>query len=844
MKTDMKTCALAISTALTASLGITSPVMAQTTSTPSAETLEITEIIVTARRTEERLQDVPISITVFTQEQLTKNNVTNAVDLANVTPSLSVNNNYGNENASFAIRGFVQDAGTAPSVGTYFGDVVAPRGPTQGTQAGDSVGPGAFFDLQNVQVLKGPQGTLQGRNTTGGAVLLVPVKPTGSSEGYAEVSAGNYSMHRLQAVVNSPLSDSARFRLAVDSQKRDGWLHNISGIGPSDYNDVGYTAARASLVLDLTANIENYTIGSYSKSHTNGSVQKLIAADPTGINPVDPVAGLRNFIGLFSSGQLASERARGAGFWDVEAAVPDPESTVEQWQVINTTTWRASDNLTVKNIASYAEFKDFQTSPLFGTNWQLSNLPPVYSSIFQLGIPAVFTGIFPAPGTNSADQNTYTEELQVQGNALDQRLIYQAGVYLEWSDPIAPVGNQATQLISCTDRLTLTCTDQVGAVFGVPIGAVNYTVGETTYRDKGIYAQSSYSLTDTLKLTAGARYTQDEQRNTATRISNVFLAPGAAVTSDCTDPATRPAGCVATYEKKSSKPTWLIDLDYKPTEDVLVYGKYARGYRAGGVFSNAPIDHRTFDPEKVDNFEVGVKTAWHGAVPGLFNLAAFYNNFSNQQLQIGYNAALLPGGATAPVAPTTAILNAGKSRIYGAEAELAFTPVENLNVDINYTYLNTEIREVGSVETIDVNYDAAVALAPGDPLALSPKNKFAVSGRYRLPLDRSIGDISFGATVAYTSSQLTNYNYYNPLNVAFLGGNYGNVDSRTLLNLDLGWTSIFGSGVDVTAFGTNVTNKQYYLLTPGLGSAGSRLETATVGEPRMYGVRLRYKFGE
>src|SRR6266700_2082645 len=165
---------------------------------------ELTEIIVTAQRMEERLQDVPISITVFKQEQLDRNNVTNAVDLANITPSLSVNNNFGNENASFAIRGFVQDAGTAPSVGTYFADVVAPRGPTQGTQAGDSAGPGSFFDLQNVQVLKGPQGTLFGRNTTGGAVLFVPQKPTSTFEGYLEAEGGNFDMKRVQAVINLP----------------------------------------------------------------------------------------------------------------------------------------------------------------------------------------------------------------------------------------------------------------------------------------------------------------------------------------------------------------------------------------------------------------------------------------------------------------------------------------------------------------------------------------------------------------------------------------------------------------------------------------------------------------
>jgi iron complex outermembrane receptor protein len=312
----------------------------------------------------------------------------------------------------------------------------------------------------------------------------------------------------------------------------------------------------------------------------------------------------------------------------------------------------------------------------------------------------------------------------------------------------------------------------------------------------------------------------------------------------CTDVATTPNGCSASYEKKSSKPTWMIDLDFKPMDDMLLYAKYARGYRAGGVISNAPFDHRTFDPEKVDNFEVGLKAGWQGAAPGIFDLALFYNNFEDQQLQIGYNAHLFPNGATAPVAPTTAVLNAGKSRIYGAELEAAVTPLEGLTFDLNYTYLNTEIREIGAVGTIDANFDAAVAIRPGDPLVLSPKHKAVGTARYTLPLDKSIGPISVGLTYSYTSEQLTNYVYNNPAIVQLLGGNFGGVGSRNLVNADLGWASIFGSGVDVTAFGTNLTNKKYYTFIAGLGSFGSALELASIGEPRMYGVRLRYRFGQ
>jgi iron complex outermembrane receptor protein len=845
-------------------LSVVAPTFAQNAQSASAgaqvptQGVELSEIIVTARRVEERLQDVPISITVFNQEQLTNRNVVNSTDLAAFTPSLSANTNFGAENSSFAIRGFVQDAGTPPSVGVYFADVVALRGPTQGIQAGDGAGPGYFFDLQNVQVLKGPQGTLFGRNTTGGAILFVPQKPTSTFEGFVEASAGNFDMKRVQAAINMPFSESVRFRLALDHNQRNGYLNNISGIGPRDYNDVDYTAIRASLVVDVTSNIENYTIASFSHSDTHGSVQKLIGCNPAGFNPPNPAAGLGNFLGVFSCGQLASEKARGTGFYDVEAAVPNPASLIQQWQVINTTTWSATDAFRIKNIASYGQFRDFQRSPLFGTNWQAGTLPVPYPQLFFRGIPAVFTGIFPIPGSNTANQATYTDEIQLQGASADQRLTYQAGAYFEWSDPLSVIGNQSPQLVPCTNLATLDCTDPIGSTFSalvsrqlgfpVPIhvGAVNYTAGETFYRDRGLYAQSTYSLTDKLKLTGGLRGTWDEQSNTATRITNNFAVlppytPGA--TPTCTDPSTVPT-CSEHLKQKSSKPTWLIDLDYKLTDDVMLYGKYARGYRAGGVFTNAPIDHRTFAPEKVDSYEAGIKSSFLPSVRGLFNLAVFYNDFSNQQLQFGFNAKVDPAtGATAPVSPTTAIINAGKSRIYGAEVEASITPLEGLTFDLNYTYLNATIQRINGFTTTDPNYQVATtAIALGSPLALSPKNKASLTGSYTLPLPASIGRIIFGATFTHTDKQLTNYIYQNPATVAAIGKDWGFVPSTDLLNLNVNWNAIAGSPVDVSLFATNVTGKEYYQFIPGLGTSG--LEFGVLGEPRMYGARIRYRFGK
>ena len=250
-------------------VGVSTPAFAQ-----GAEDDTGADIIVTARRTEERLQDVPISITVFNQEQLDQRNVVSGNDLAAYTPSLSVNTRFGSDYASFSLRGFYQENRTTASVAAYFADVVAPRGGGS-TQGGDGAGPGSFFDLQNVQVLKGPQGTLFGRNTTGGAILLVPKKPTDKLEGYIEGGIGNYGMHRVQGVINLPISESIRFRAGGDWQERDGYLKNISGIGPKDFANTKYWAARASLVIDFSPDIENYTVFSYSKSTPNGNIPKI-----------------------------------------------------------------------------------------------------------------------------------------------------------------------------------------------------------------------------------------------------------------------------------------------------------------------------------------------------------------------------------------------------------------------------------------------------------------------------------------------------------------------------------------------------------------------------------------
>ncbi len=816
-------------------------------------------IVVTARRIEERLQDVPISITVFNQQQLNNKNIKDATDLATYTPSLSADNNFGQDNTTFAIRGFVQDIGTGPSVGTYFGDVVVPRGGSNGQPVGDSANSGDFFDLQNTQVLKGPQGTLFGRNTTGGAVLFVPQKPTDKLEGYVMGGYGNYNQRRIQAVINAPLSDSFRVRLGVDRQLQDGYLKNISGIGPKDFNNVDYTAVRLSIVGDLTPNLENYIIASYYRSSDHGGLNKLTAAD------ADETLGAPGTgFGPAAAAQLARQNATG-NFYAVENAQADAGLVTTQWQVINNTTWKATDNITIKNIASYAQLKQTGVNPIFGASWPVTVNGGTYNTDFQ-------TANSPAGG-DIANESTFTDELRFQGTTSDNRFNYQAGAYFESVSPLSEVGSQSPGFVNCTNAATFQCTDPFGgqlAALGVPaafahVGSINYTVGKTSYRDVGLYGQGTYKLSDQFKATAGFRYTWDRETVNSTQEIYQFDTPPAygiaAIGCENLAVETYP-NCFTHYATKSSAPTWHADLDYTPSHNILIYGSYSRGYRAAVIAPDLPFGGTAANPdsslnyikqEKVDTFEVGLKSSFVEAVRGTFNIAGFYNNFTNQQIQVGFLPTAV--GQAAGLADTAAPLNAGKSKIYGAEVEASLSPFHGLDLTLGYTYLRTRIDAVlGTAASVD--YQTQASFNVGDPLVLSPRNKLVVGADYTLPTPGDWGKLTVGGSVTYRSSELSNYIDRGndgpagaPVTAASLANSAairaaGTLPALTLIGATINWVGVAGKPFDLGFFVTNLTNRHYYNYAAGLGGASLGFEVESVGAPRMFGGTLKVHFGQ
>lgn len=790
----------------------------------SARVLE--EVVVTARRREERLQDVPISMTMFSQEQMDNANIVNAGDLATYTPSLSANNRFGDDSTNFAIRGFSQELRTTASVAVYFAEVVAPRGANT-TQSGDGAGPGDLFDLENIQVLKGPQGTLFGRNTTGGAVLLTPKKPTDEFGGYAEVSAGNFDMKRAQGVLNLPISDTVRLRLGVDHQKRDGYLDNISGIGPSDFSDMDYTAARASLVWDITDNLENYTIAKWSKSENNGAPFSLYDCNPG------------EFLGPLCQGDLDRRIAGGhRDHYDIYNFLPDSSSEMEQWQVINTTTWEINDNLRLKNIASYAEFESRQNTAIYGTDWRI---PTAAEPTGQLvSFQQMGSRSFPA-----TDQKSMVEELQLAGESFDERLSWQVGVYYEKSKPMGEYGSMNPSMLSC-DQATIEsknpqdwrCNDLLtvlgayelsgGAITALPAmpglsaGAGLEAPGGVTYTNKAIYAQGYWTFNDQWSMSAGLRYTDDETKGWTRE--TVYYFP-----SDLMG-GYFPAGAVATSERKlktsSEEPTWLLGVEYKPNDDTMLYAKYSRGYRQGSVNLASAEAWAVHGPEQVDTYEVGSKFSFEGSIPGTLNLALFYNDFKDQQVQFGY---LRDNGVA-----STSILNAGASTIWGLELDGLLHLTNDLTFSYAYAYLNTNVDDMVIPQApypAGVGQFSGTSTAEGEPLSYSPEHSVVLGLNYHLPVDESLGSMVASLTYVYNDDSQA---------VSKASSVYAVVPSYELVNLNFNWRNVGGSPVDLSAFVTNLFDEEYIATVAGNWQTG--MELGRVGMPRMFGARIRYNF--
>lgn len=723
------------------------------------------EIVVTARRREENLQDVPIAVTAFTQEALQQKAVTDRTSLADNTPSLfTISGGYPREFAYFALRGQGPAFGSTPGVVNYFAEV------PNAVNVDGRVG--TYFDMANIQVLAGPQGTLFGKNATGGNILFEPVKPKDEFEGYVRVQLGNYDDRRIEGALNTPIVPGrVMLRIAGEVGRRDGYTRDV---GPffegKRYDNLAYESFRFGLTLRPTDDIELYTMLRYYHSDNNGGGTVLAAFNPAA--GFDATALGLGFlpVAAFYPGTLtavAQQQARGPRRVSYDL---DQFSETKYWQIINQASVQLSDTIKLRNIISYSELRT-----IYGYDYDAMPFPIAG----QRGrIPTI------AP-------NFFTEELQLQGTLLDDAVDFSVGGYLDrqsWSDPAG------------IEEYTF-----------FPIGTLLPTIsGYFTNRNRSeaVFGQATVDLGKLsgalagLSVTGGLRYTWEHSFTSQT-------IGGPPAVSGSVD---------------SKYPSYTATLDYDVTQGLHVYVTARDAYKSGGVNGPVPVGSpfRTYAPERLSDIEIGLKSQFSiGNVDVRANVAAYRGIYDNIQ-RTTVEPVQTPGGP--------ALLNvtrsAAKGKIEGVEINVAVVPVRGLTLNTSYSYIDARYTEVADA--------SAGAILNGAPFPYTPKHKISLGGSYEASLGNA-GDLMLAVNYARqtrVSTAQTNSSFYD-----FLPA-YG------LLNASIGLKNVGGRPLDLSVFANNITNeaKPVGVLDQYVGSTGTVGLTYT--EPRMYGVRIGYRFGQ
>lgn len=767
---------------------------------PTAENAgELQEVVVTARRRAENLQTVPVAVNALTGATIAAHHIEDATDLSKLVPAITTTQTTRDEEG-VTIRG-LSNAGAAAqgqevSVATYFAEVPLP--------VGDGGGPGRYYDLENIQVLKGPQGTLFGRNSTGGAILFEPQRPTDRYEGYFTAQFGNDNDREFEGAVNIPLvEDKLLLRIAGKEATRDGFTKNITTGQDLDNRD--YWSGRASLLFRPSDNFENYLVVESTYSHDNGSSEviqgfnpdfalkqnifagtaaaKLFPALPLTLGGNGPsVVLLKTNPGLAISQGLAAGRIsyyptaqlnalvaqqQALGPRAVASNVSGIDKTISEG-VTDIAKWELTDSLTLKNILGYRLYKQLIRGDNDGTDLPI------------LG--------YVTPNGDTTVTRQYSEELQFQGKAFDDKLNWTAGAFL---------------LLGHAGEFVPHITQEFGQNF--------LDSNDPLERSRAIYAQGTYDLSrlvEGLRFTAGYRYTWD-YRN--------FAGIGFTSGGGCTFLGATLPKCQSSQGANFAAGAWTVGLDYTISPNAFAYVTGRRGYRSGGVDNQASsADLSVFRPEFLTDVEIGLKADW--TIMGMkarTNVDAFHGDYTNAQV----NEIVVVNGTT-----FNDIVNAASATTQGVEFEGTLIPLAGLELTGAWAYTNA-----GYDEFLDV---ATGQMDKGQRFPHTPQNKFSLTSRYYLPVPEELGDVSFAVTWAYSSHQVS-ISTPDP---------FANQGSYSVFDMRLDWTGIKGLPIDASLFATNVTDAVYKIGGfPVYNAVG--FSSAVYGEPRMFGLRLKYRFG-
>ncbi len=859
------------------------------------------EVIVTARKRPEPAQDVPIAIDVFTQKDLDAKGVKTIQDLKTVSPSVYIQaDQFQQDTVNVTIRGLrnypsnnIQfDSATA----IYIDGVYLAR--TQGLA-------GALFDVDSIQVMKGPQGTLVGRNSTGGAILYTTKEPQNVFGGYLDMTGGDYGDREIEGTINIPVTEKLAVRGAFSYSNRDGYLDNIY-LNPAtgarnDTAALGYRklAGKFSAKFQPTDDFSLLLRADVSEEHDTGSAYHDLGyfvgtLASQGRPSICNIPGTCNAVGgtsftdllgrviapyysnvatktintnPLSYNALLNSVARQSGnFWSTDQAVDNED--VDHFQTYSFVADKSFDTIDVKWLGAYRTYDSVGTA--------ISRGLPYDTAQYQYQVP---------------DYEAYTSELTVNGSGFDDRLKWTTGLFYFREE----ANNQGYAMYLYSPNFP-----KPAAVSGHQITLTDNTRNGGNNESYAGYAQATYNILPDLRLTAGVRYTIDERNANIASDSVRFpatIATNAAIANSQFNPGTYvlngisyqgfstscaltgsngkvlPASaCGFNVSKQFEKPTWTLALDYDLFEHTLLYFTTRSGYRAGAINTAATNASVTVaQPETVQDYEIGTKSDWViGNVPVRTNLALYDTEDHNIQVQVAlpnatfasaiaggpctqtdFNAALCTGTTTDNVT-----LNAKSARIYGYEWDLEAKPIPELTLSYGGSYLHARYTDftyglpAGYLLPASGATNLSGTAFPLPQWQMNAAATYALSGDQLggLPVDR----VALTANWYWQSKFLADFTGFQfPAQQA---AGYG------MTNFRVDVENIAATNLSLAAFVTNAFDKkacQPESGTTGGGGAGvlNSAPNATFGvantsgvlqcvplPPRMFGFTVRYAF--
>lgn len=761
---------------------------------------QVEEIVVTAQKREQSINDVPITITALSEETITNLGVRSMEDMAMTTPGLIVNATAGTGTNSWSIRGVgFQDYSTAATstVGIYFDGVAFPY-PVMST--------GQFFDIERVEVLKGPQGDLYGRNTTAGQISFVSKKPTESFEAGVSLGIGNYETFEVEGFVSGPLGDTVRGRFAFQSNNRgEGWQKSLSRPG-DELGEIETLSFRAILDWDITDTFSAQLNVHHNDDQSDGIAStpvdgRLIGLDQTiDARSFSPFTGLTyNDLTIYSTGDNeAADWTNGPN----NALRPKRDNQLAGGSL--QLTWDLGE-LEVTSVTGVERFERDEAN-----DWDGSAL-------------------LDSSNVNVTDIEIFSQELRI-GSQEGENFTWVAGLYYAEEE----------------------LDEDYNYFFGEGFFGINQL--DTNYSVEGdtiaVFAHGEWDFNDRWGLNLGLRYTEDDREfdGCTNDASPADLAvPGVALRDFLVlvlppfVPQIAPNSCgvpdLATFvppftgpfipetilaEVSADEWMWKAGVDFRPTDDVLTYFTISKGFKSGG-FNGANLNTvqqlGPYELEEITAFEVGAKaTVLDGTMQ--LNGAAFFYDYEDKQER---------GRAVTPVGIISGLTNIPESEVSGLEFQVQWYPSERLAIDASASFLNTEIKEYDAVQEGSTLTNIITRDASGLDLANAPKFSANLTVAYEVPI---------------TSNLLIRPAFDAIFRDSVEGAPFQPEQARESYSLINARVSLYSNANDrwnLTAWSRNLADEDYFTSAFGGGNVWF---VRTNGMPRTWGLTFDYRFGD